>query len=84
VVNNEQQWLLLLLMKPWKAQPQGIGVAAEIRTECLKSLPTDTTQSQSYITTDSQSASPSWCQEPIWEPRPIFPIDFFFVQFRVC
>jgi hypothetical protein len=24
-------------------------------------------QSQSYITTDSQSASPSWCQVPIWD-----------------
>jgi hypothetical protein len=29
-------------------------------------------QSQSHITTDSQSASPSWCQAPIWDPRPIF------------
>jgi hypothetical protein len=29
-------------------------------------------QSQSYITTDSQSASPSWCQAPIWDQRPIF------------
>jgi hypothetical protein len=28
-------------------------------------------QSHSYITTDSQSASPSWCQAPIWDPRPI-------------
>jgi hypothetical protein len=27
---------------------------------------------QSYITTDSQSASLSWCQAPIWDPRPIF------------
>jgi hypothetical protein len=27
-------------------------------------------QSQSYITTDSQS----WCQAPIWDPRPIFPL----------
>jgi hypothetical protein len=30
-------------------------------------------QSQSYITTDSQSANPSLCQTPIWDPRPIFP-----------
>jgi hypothetical protein len=29
-------------------------------------------QSQSYITTDSQSASPSWCQAPIWDPWLIF------------
>jgi hypothetical protein len=35
-------------------------------------------QSQSHITTDSQSASPSWCQAPIWDPRPIClsPSDF--------
>jgi hypothetical protein len=29
-------------------------------------------QSQSYITTDGQSASLSWCQAPIWDQRPIF------------
>jgi hypothetical protein len=28
-------------------------------------------QSKSHITTDNQSASPSWCQAPIWDPRPI-------------
>jgi hypothetical protein len=35
-------------------------------------------QSQSHITTDSHSASPSWCQAPIWDPWPIFlsPWDF--------
>jgi hypothetical protein len=38
------------------------------------------------ITTDSQSASPSLRQAPIWDPRPIFPILslIFFRQFRVC
>jgi hypothetical protein len=30
----------------------------------------DKSQSQSYVTTDSQSASLSWCQAPIWDPRP--------------
>jgi hypothetical protein len=35
--------------------------------------------SQSYITTDSQSASLSWCQAPIWDPRPIFSILFFII-----
>jgi hypothetical protein len=30
------------------------------------------TQSQSYIMTDGQSASVSWCQAPIWGPRPNF------------
>jgi hypothetical protein len=36
------------------------------------------TTSQSHITTDNQSASPSWCQAPIWDPRPIIlsPWDF--------
>jgi hypothetical protein len=29
-------------------------------------------QSQSYVTTDSQSSRPSWFQAPIWDPRPIF------------
>jgi hypothetical protein len=33
-------------------------------------------QSQSHITTDSQSASPSWCQASIWDPRPIFSLRF--------
>jgi hypothetical protein len=27
-------------------------------------------QSQSYVTTDGQSASLSWCQAPIWDLRP--------------
>jgi hypothetical protein len=38
----------------------------------------DSSQSQSHITTDNQSASPSWCQAPIWDPRPLFlsPWDF--------
>jgi hypothetical protein len=29
-------------------------------------------QSQSYVTTDGQSASLSWCQAPIWGSRPHF------------
>jgi hypothetical protein len=29
-------------------------------------------QSQSHVMADNQSASPSWCQAPIWDPRPIF------------
>jgi hypothetical protein len=49
-------------------------------------IETWTSQSQSYITTDGQSASLSWCQAPIWDTRPIFP--FFsliiFRQLRVC
>jgi hypothetical protein len=35
-------------------------------------------KSQSHITTNNQSASLSWCQASIWDPRPIFlsPWDF--------
>jgi hypothetical protein len=33
-------------------------------------------QSQSYVTTDGQSASLSWCQAPIWGPR----LDFYYCQ----
>jgi hypothetical protein len=29
-------------------------------------------QSHSYMTTDGQSASLSWCQAPIWDPQPNF------------
>jgi hypothetical protein len=38
-------------------------------------------ESQSCITTDSQSASLSWCQAPIWDPQPIFP-SFSLINFR--
>jgi hypothetical protein len=41
-------------------------------------------QSQSYITTDSRPASPSWYQAPTWDPRPIFSyplFDYFFDRF---
>jgi hypothetical protein len=34
--------------------------------------PQSQSQSQSYITTDSQLASPSWCQAPIYDQRPIY------------
>jgi hypothetical protein len=35
------------------------------------------------ITTDSQSASLSRCQAPIWDPRPIFSYFFPYCQLRV-
>jgi hypothetical protein len=42
-------------------------------------------QCQSYITTDSQLANSSWCQAPIWDPRPIFLSPWnFFRQLQVC
>jgi hypothetical protein len=42
-------------------------------------------KSKSY-TTDGQSASPSWYQAPIWDPRPIFLLLslIIFRQLRVC
>jgi hypothetical protein len=46
---------------------------------CLEwRLPDDSSrsQSQSYVTTDGQSASLSWCQAPIWGLRP----DFYYCQ----
>jgi hypothetical protein len=42
-------------------------------------------RSRSHITTDSQSASLSWCQAPIWDPRSILLSPWiFFRQLRVC
>jgi hypothetical protein len=52
---------------------------------CLVAASNNQSQSQikSYITTGSQS---SWCQAPIWDPRPIFTILSLtiFRQLRVC
>jgi hypothetical protein len=43
-------------------------------------------KSQSYVTTDSQSATLSWCQALIWDPWPIFPLLslIIFRQLWVC
>jgi hypothetical protein len=45
-----------------------------------------TKSKSSYITTDRQSASLSWCQAPICDPRPNFPLFslIIFKQSRVC
>jgi hypothetical protein len=49
------------------------------------SNPPPLTGSWSEITTGSQSASPSWCQAPIWDQQLIFfLLDIFFRQLRVC
>jgi hypothetical protein len=32
--------------------------------------------------TEGQSASLSWCQAPIWDPRRIFLVIFFIILFR--
>jgi hypothetical protein len=47
--------------------PRALG----FRTRLWKS-----NQSWSFITTESQSASPSWCQAPIWVPWSNFPLLF--------
>jgi hypothetical protein len=50
-----------------------------------QSLPDNVSQRQDYITTDSQSASPSWCQAPIWDTRQIYLSPWnFFRQLLVC
>jgi hypothetical protein len=43
--------------------------------------------SKSKLYYDRQSASPSWCQAPIWDPRPIFPLlssNTFAVTYTGC
>jgi hypothetical protein len=44
----------------------------DLWAECKASVCQSQNQSQSYITTDGQSTSLSWCQAPIWDQRPIF------------
>jgi hypothetical protein len=55
------------------SQPRGPGPRIYILHEQGGPVISPGTQSQSYITTDSQSASLSSCQAPIWDPQPIFP-----------
>jgi hypothetical protein len=45
---------------------------------------TETDQSQSHITTDNQSASPSWCEAPIWDPWPMFISPWDFILDSYC
>jgi hypothetical protein len=58
-----------LFVASYDLQVHGGGIRARLHTG---SHPT----SQSYITTDGQSASLSWCQAPIWALRP----DFYYCQ----
>jgi hypothetical protein len=53
---------------------------------CLKLFDWNCCQSQSYITTDGQSASLTWCQAPIWDPRPVLSLLslIIFRQLWVC
>jgi hypothetical protein len=41
-------------------------------------------RSRSQIMTDSQSSSQSWCQGPIWDPRPILLSPWNFLQIVAC
>jgi hypothetical protein len=61
----------------------------EVKTHTLLSLleeaspnhwTTYQSHSHSYVTTDGQSASLSWCQAPIWGPRP----NFYYCQTTAC
>jgi hypothetical protein len=54
--------------------------------KCQTSAGNDSSRSQSYITTDGQSASLSWCQTPIWDPQPnVILISLIsFRELRVC
>jgi hypothetical protein len=45
-------------------------------TRCFNCRFSSRSKSQIYVTTDGQSASMPWCQDPIWGPRP----DFCFCQ----
>jgi hypothetical protein len=50
----------------WQLQPDCT------QAYCLLPQAASQSQSQSHFTTDSQSASPAWCQAPIWDQQPIF------------
>jgi hypothetical protein len=50
----------------------------------LDTINMDCSQSRSHITTDNLSASPSWCQAPIWDLRPIFPSPWDFLLYSYC
>jgi hypothetical protein len=64
------------------AKPLNTSVTTDLRTEGIPHSKDDCgpvdhkqlskSRSRSHITTDSESASQSWCQAPIWDPRPIF------------
>jgi hypothetical protein len=61
------------------------GDSSASRSQVLSSQPPvhnspSTQKSQSYVTTDGQSASLLWCQAPIWDLRP----DFFFYLIVAC
>jgi hypothetical protein len=62
-------------LKVGRVEPEETAVAMQGLGE---NVPTATSQSQSQIRTDSQSASPSWCQASVWDQPPIFlsPGDF--------
>jgi hypothetical protein len=74
--------------RTWRARspylhPPGAGWKNKISSSVVEK--TDNGQSQSYITTDGQSTSLSWCQARIWDPRQIFLLfKIIFIQLQVC
>jgi hypothetical protein len=82
--SHEHSLLSLFFRLP---QPGGPGSCIYFPQEQgIPVIPNQKSQSRSYVMTDSQSASLFWCQVPIWDPRPIFPLLslIIFRQLRVC
>jgi hypothetical protein len=62
----------------WLALPCPILRTCSLSWFCMSAccLHNEQAQSKCYVTTDGQSASLSWCQEPTWGLRP----DFYYCQ----
>jgi hypothetical protein len=71
-----------LSVTSYDLQGYGGGILTRLHTGILSPQ----SESQSFITTDGQSASLPWCQLPIWDPQPIFLRTswMIFSQLRVC
>jgi hypothetical protein len=79
-VSGSTGWIKRISLLPWDETNSG----TEAHTKDSNIL-SGRNQSQSHITTDSQSASQTWCQAPIWDrDQFFFLLDIFFKQFRVC
>jgi hypothetical protein len=57
---------------PFSSPPTTRRATVEVFEPLPHGLWLTQSRSQSYVTTDSQSASLSWCQAPIWDLRPDF------------
>jgi hypothetical protein len=68
---------------PFESSLSNIDANTKVKNICKSYCQS---QSPSYVTTHGQSASLSWCQAPIWDPRPIFLLLYliFLRQLRIC